>query len=108
MTPAVLFFFQANGGRTGPGFSLFLLQMLAFVAIIYFLMIRPKMKQEREHRERLTRLRKGDEVVTAGGVVGKIVHLTDTELTIKSDEARLRIARDRVAEVRGDAPGKES
>lgn len=107
MTPAVLFFFQANG-RSGPGFSLFLLQMLAFVAIIYFLMIRPKMKQEREHRERLSRLRKGDEVVTAGGIVGKILHITDNELTIKSDESRLKVARDRVAEVRGEATEKES
>jgi len=107
VTPAVLFYFQ-TGGRSGPGFSLFMIQMLAFVAIIYFLMIRPKMKQEREHRERLSKLSKGDEVVTAGGIVGKIIHLTDNELTIKSDESRLKVARDRVAEVRGDPNAKES
>ena len=106
MTPGLLFFFQGNGG-SGPGFSVFLLQMLAFVAIIYFLMIRPKMQQEKKHRQRLSQLRKGDEVVTAGGIVGKVVHLTDTELTIKSDEARLRVARERVAEVRGGTQGKD-
>ncbi len=107
MTPGLLFFFQ-DGGRTGPGFSVFILQMLGFVAIIYFLMIRPKMQQEKKHRERLSQLRKGDEIVTAGGIVGKIVHLTDTELTIKSDDARLRVARERVAEVRGEKESKSS
>ena len=105
MTPGFLFFFQ-EGGRSGPGFSVFLIQMLAFVAIIYFLMIRPKMRQEKKHRERLSQLKKGDEVVTSGGIVGKIVHLTDTELTIKSDEARLLIVRERVAEVRGEMASK--
>lgn len=80
--------------------------MLAFVAIIYFLMIRPKMQQEKKHRQRISELRKGDEVVTSGGIVGKIVHLTDTELTIKSDEARLRVARDRVAEIRSETQSK--
>lgn len=107
MTPGLLFFFQGGGG-SGPGFSVFLIQMLAFVAIIYFLMIRPKMQQEKRHRERVAQLKKGDEIVTAGGIVGKIVHITDTELTIKSDEARLRVSRDRVAEIRGEAPSKGS
>ena len=107
MSAGLLFFFQTQP-RSGPGFSLFLFQMLAFVGIIYFLMIRPKMQQEKKHRERLSRLRKGDEVVTAGGIVGKIVHMTDTELTIKSDDARLRVARERIAEVRGDEGSQES
>ncbi len=66
-------------------------------------MIRPRVQQEKRHRERLERLRKGDEVVTAGGIVGKIVHMNDKELTIRSGEAKLVIDRDRIAEVRGDA-----
>ncbi len=79
--------------------SIFLLQMLAFVAIIYFLMIRPKVQQEKKHRERLKQLRRGDDIVTAGGIVGKITELRDDRLTIKSGESRFIIVRDRVAEV---------
>jgi preprotein translocase subunit YajC len=86
----------------GPGISIFLLQMLAFVAIIYFLMIRPKMQQEKRHRARLKGLRRGDEIVTSGGIVGKITELRDDHLTIKSGESRFIIVRDRVAEVRGE------
>ena len=98
MTHELLFFFQAQE-RTGPGFSIFLFQMLAFVAIIYFLMIRPKMRQEKQHRERLAQLRKGDEIVTAGGIVGKVVHLNENHVTIRSDESRLVVARARIAEI---------
>ncbi|MCH6547309.1 MAG: preprotein translocase subunit YajC [Gemmatimonadetes bacterium] len=60
-----------------PGSSFFLIQMLLIFAIIYFFMIRPKMKQERKHRERVTQLKKGDEVITAGGIVGEVVHIKD-------------------------------
>jgi preprotein translocase subunit YajC len=88
-----------QGESRGPGMSIFLLQMLAFVAIIYFLMIRPKVQQEKKHRERLKQLRRGDDIVTAGGIVGKITELRDDRLTIKSGESRFIIVRDRVAEV---------
>jgi len=109
LTPNVLLFLQAEPSRTGPGMSLFFLQMLAFVAIIYFLMIRPKVQQEKRHKARLAELRKGDEVVTAGGVVGKIVRLNENELTIKSEETRLVVKRDRIAEVlSGAEPEKKS
>lgn len=73
--------------------------VVAWVAIIYFLMIRPKRQQEKAHQERLTQLRKGDEVVTAGGVVGKILHLSENRVTLKSDESRLIVARDRIVEI---------
>ena len=106
MTHELLFFFQAQE-RTGPGFSIFLFQMLAFVAIIYFLMIRPKMRQEKRHRERLAHLRKGDEIVTAGGIVGKIVHVGEQHITIRSDESRLVVARSRIAEVNSSEDAKE-
>jgi preprotein translocase subunit YajC len=101
----LLFFFQAQ--RTGPGFSIFLFQMLAFVGIIYFLMIRPKMRQEKQHRERLSQLRKGDEIVTAGGIVGKIVHIGENNVTIRSDESRLVVSRARIAEINTPQDGND-
>lgn len=92
---------QPAAPSQGPGLGIFFIQMLAFIAIIYFLMLRPKIQQEKRHRERLKQLKKGDEVVTAGGIMGTIVHLRDTDLTIRSGETRLEIVRDRIAEVRG-------
>jgi len=83
----------------GMGSGFFLLQMALIFAIIYFLMIRPKVKQERKHREQVSQLRKGDEVVTAGGIVGEIVHLKDDRVTVKSGESRFVVMRDRISSV---------
>ena len=94
---------QAGGGG-GPGIKLFLFQMLAVVGIIYFLMIRPKIKQEREHREKLATLKKGDKIITSGGIIGEIVHIKDGSITIKSGDTRLIIQKERIAEVGGKKP----
>ncbi len=82
-----------------PGSSFFLIKMLLIFAIIYFFMIRPKMKQERKHREQVTQLKKGDEVVTAGGIVGEVVHLKDDRVTVKSGESRIVVMRERIADI---------
>ncbi len=83
----------------GPGGSFFLIQMGLIFAIIYFLLIRPKVKREKEHRERVSQLKKGDEVVTSGGIVGEVIHLKDDRVTIKSGESRFVVMRDRVADI---------
>jgi preprotein translocase subunit YajC len=62
---------QAVGGFGGGGFeSIFLI--VAMFAVLYFLMIRPQMKRAKEHKAMVDALQKGDEVVTAGGVLGRI------------------------------------
>ncbi len=76
-------------------------QMLAFVGIIYFLMIRPKIKQEREHRGRLEALKKGDHVITSGGIIGEIVHIKDGSVTLKSGETRLIVQKEKISEIGG-------
>lgn len=108
MTLSLFVVYALQGESRGPGLSIFLLQMLAFVAIIYFLMIRPKMQQEKKHRERIKQLRRGDEVVTAGGIIGEVVNIKDDRLTIKSGETRFIIVRDRVAEVRSESGERAS
>lgn len=95
-----------------PGGSLapFLFQLAAIAGIFYFLMIRPQQKQRREHEARLRNLKRGDQVVTAGGIVGEIVHMKDVgetkgmddHLTIKSGESRLVVERGRIAKVLGE------
>ena len=88
----------------------FVFQIVAIFAIFYFVMIRPQQKQRREHEERLRNLRRGDEIVTSGGIVGKVVHIAETKgegknatmddrITIKSDESRLIVERGRIARV---------
>ena len=75
------------------------MQMALIFAIIYFVMIRPKVKRERQHREQIAQLKKGDEVVTAGGVVGEVIHIRDDRVTIKSGESRFVVMRDRIADI---------
>jgi preprotein translocase subunit YajC len=73
---------QAAGGSPESQLIGFLPIILMFV-VLYFLMIRPQMKRAKEHRTMLEALKKGDEVVTAGGVVGKIVKVGDAYVTLE-------------------------
>ena len=93
------FVFQQPSQPTGPSSGFFLFQLALIFGIIYFLMIRPKLKKEKDHRERVSRLKRGDQVVTAGGIVGKVIHLEDDRITVKSGESRFVVMRDRVADI---------
>jgi len=72
---------QAIGGGD-PGFIGFLPIILMFV-LLYFLMIRPQMKRAKEQKAMVEALQKGDEVVAAGGVIGKITKLSDQYVTLE-------------------------
>ena len=72
---------QAAGGGD-PGFIGFLPIILMFV-LLYFLMIRPQMKRAKEQKAMVEALQKGDEVVTSGGIVGKITKLADQYVTVE-------------------------
>ncbi|HEX9581218.1 MAG TPA: preprotein translocase subunit YajC [Gemmatimonadales bacterium] len=98
--------FAPSDTAGGPGLMVFLFQMVAIMAIFYFLIIRPKVQQEKKHKERLGQLKRGDEVVTAGGIVGEVVHLKDDRVTVRTGEARVVIQRDRIAEVRPPKTGE--
>ena len=77
-------FAQAPAGGSGgdAGFLGFLPIILMFV-LLWFLMIRPQMKRQKEHKAMVDALQKGDEVVTAGGVVGRISKLADSYVTLE-------------------------
>ncbi len=67
-------------------------------AIFYFLIIRPQSKAQKAHREKLSRLKKGDEVVTTGGLIGTIFSVTDELLMVEiADKVRVRIMRSQVS-----------
>src|SRR6187549_1432880 len=71
----------AGGGAAGGFESIFLI--VAMFAVLYFLMIRPQMKKAKEHKSMLDALQKGDEVVTAGGVLGRITKIGDNYVTVE-------------------------
>lgn len=66
----------------GGGFESLILIVLMF-AVLYFLMIRPQMKRAKEHKTMIEALQKGDEVVAAGGVLGRINKISDTYVTLE-------------------------
>jgi preprotein translocase subunit YajC len=86
-----------------------LVMIAVMVAIFYFIVIRPQQQSKRRQEETLLGLKKGDEVVTSGGVVGDVVHIKtggtdgasslDDRITIRSGESRLIVERGRIARV---------
>ena len=78
----------------------FAIQIVGFMAIIYFVLFRPQMKERKRHEEMLSSVKKGDDIVTAGGIIGKIVHVEETQLTVRTGETtRVTVDRSRIAAV---------
>lgn len=74
----------------------------AIFLIFYFLLIRPQRKQQKAHDEMVKSLSRGDEVVTIGGIIGKIIHITDDRITIKTaEDTRLEVERSKVGRKAG-------
>jgi preprotein translocase subunit YajC len=84
-----------------------LLPIIAMVAIIYFLLIRPQQKEHKRHQQMVSSLKKGDEVVTTGGLYGRITALNDEKITLKvSDNTKLVVERGKIARVRESGKGE--
>lgn len=97
---------QAQGGDPA-GLFRFMIIMFAFIAIMWFLIIAPQRRMQKKHEQLVSGLKKGDEVVTEGGIIGSVVHLADDRLTIKTAEnTRLVVARGKIARVLGVEPEK--
>lgn len=98
MTPySMLLVVPREGGNSG---MVFLIQMLLIFGIFYFLLIRPQAKERKKHDEMLSAIKKGDEIVTNGGIIGKVVHVEENRLTVKTgDNTRLTVDRGRIASV---------
>lgn len=77
---------QAAPGGTAQGNSMTLFFMIAMFVAFYFLLIRPQQKRVKEHRALVAALAKGDEVVTAGGMVGRVTELNDNYVTVEVGE----------------------
>ena len=74
--------------------------LLVMVAVMYFMMIRPQMKKQKDHKAMLEGLAKGDEVVTGGGVVGKVSKIGDTFIGLEvANGVEVQVQRDAVVQV---------
>src|SRR4051812_46005904 len=93
----------------GPG-SIYIFEMVAILGIMYFLMIRPQQTQRKKHEGALQELKKGDDIVTAGGIIGRVIHIRESKgeggskgledaVTIQSGESRLVVERGRIARI---------
>ncbi len=85
---------QAAGAATGPSPLAMPIMMVAFVAIFYFLMIRPQQKKQKEHQAMLSKIAAGDEVVTSGGILGRVIEVGDNFITLEiADNVRIKVQR---------------
>lgn len=91
----------AQSAPAGPSMLEFLVLPLGMIAIFYFLLIRPQQKRQKAHQEMIGAVKRGDTVVTSGGLVAKVVKVGEQELTIElADNVRVRIVRGMIADVR--------
>jgi preprotein translocase subunit YajC len=99
---------DAAPAAAGGGFGAFIPLILIFV-IFYFLLIRPQQKKAKEHQQFLANLKKGDAVITSGGLYGTITGMTDTVVTLEiADNVRVKVARGYVLGPEKTASGEAS
>ena len=91
----------AQGGTPPPsqGISTLLL-MVGFFVLFYFMLIRPQQKRAKEHKNLIASLKKGDEIVTSGGLLGKLTSVGDSFVTVQlADSVEIKVQRHAIAAV---------
>jgi len=90
---------QAAGGTAQSPFTTFLI-MGVMLAAMYFLLIRPQQKRAKEHQALLAKLAVGDEVVTAGGILGKVTEVGDGYVTVEiADGVRIKMQKAQITQL---------
>ena len=91
---------QAIPGIGGPGQMLSFLPLVLIFIIFYFLLIRPQQKKAKQHQEMLGKLKKNDDVMTSGGIYGKVISLADNVVTLEvAPNVRIRVNRPQISTV---------
>jgi preprotein translocase subunit YajC len=73
----------AQAAAGGENALMGMLPIILMFVILYFLMIRPQMKRQKEHRNMVSALAKGDEIITTGGLLGKVTKVSDSYITVE-------------------------
>lgn len=96
ITPA-----YAQGAAGGGDFFIQIMPFLLIFVIMYFLIIRPQQRRLKEHRDMVASLRRGDTVVTAGGLIGKVTKVDEGEVQVEvAQGVKLKVVRSTISEVR--------
>jgi preprotein translocase subunit YajC len=91
---------QAAPGVGGPGPLITILPFILIFVIMYFMVIRPQQKKAKEHQELLSKLKRNDEVMTSGGIYGKVVDLKEAVVTLEvAPNVRIRVHRPQISAV---------
>jgi preprotein translocase subunit YajC len=103
VTPTLSILALLQQRPAGQGMTIMLIYIVSFGLIAWLLLIRPQRRMQQQHQQMLSALQKGDEVMTEGGIIGTVVHITDDRVTLKSGEnTRLLVARMKIARVVSD------
>ncbi len=98
VTPA---YAQAAAPAGAGDFLGMFLPLLLIMAVFWFFIIRPQQKRMKEHQAMLENLRRGDTVVTSGGLIGKVVKVADDDVTVElAENVRVKVKKSYIAEVR--------
>jgi preprotein translocase subunit YajC len=92
---------QSAAGAQPQGLGLMgFLPLVVLIALMYFMVMRPQMKRQKEHRAMLDKLAKGDEVITNGGIAGVVTDIGDNFITVEiADSVRIRVQKGAIANV---------
>jgi preprotein translocase subunit YajC len=91
---------QTAGGPLGGGGFGQIIILVVFVAVFYFLLIRPQQKRLKDQQALLSRLAPGDEVVTNGGILGRIIEVNDTFLTLEvAENVRIKVQKAQISQL---------
>lgn len=100
-----------NGAPTqgqGGGF-MGLVPLIVIFVIFYFLLIRPQQKKTKEHQEMVNNLKKGDQVITNGGIHGRLTAVDDALVTVEiADKVRIKVSRQSIAGLKQSGQGDQS
>ncbi len=97
------------GGAPGGGMMGALLPLLLMFLVFYILLIRPQQKRTKQHRDFLNALKKGDEVITSGGLHGKVTGITENVVTLEvGDKVRIKVQRGNIAGAKPKPAGEKS
>lgn len=100
-----------DGGVQTPGGTDMLMQFLPLIlmfVIFWFLLIRPQQKRAKAHKQMLSELKSGDEVVTSSGIIGKILEIDDERVLLESAGSKIRIARSAIGGLVQSGPAGNS
>ncbi|HEY4484910.1 MAG TPA: preprotein translocase subunit YajC [Nitrospiria bacterium] len=91
----------ANGGpAAGGGGFIFIFQFVIIVLLFYFLLILPNQRRQKKHKAMLAALKKGDRILTTGGILGAVMAVTKEIITIQiADNVRIKVRREYIAEL---------